>query len=230
MKLSRMCKAKYAGVAQHRNRARGRYWCNCEENGNKGCDILPLTATPSVRLCGIIIFAHVPSDPEAKRQALQASGTFNPRATQVRHQLFQQSNFFDPEDLLQIKYETLRALEVEHYPIAKAARDFGLSRPTIYEAQSQFQEQGLEGLLPHKRSPKAAHKVTDEVLQYFKEQVAAEPDLKADELARACASTLWGEVASPHPFWLTTTVFALFGAIIWKRSSCGTFSTLIIAS
>jgi transposase len=126
----------------------------------------------------------MPSDPEAKRQALQASGTFNSRATQVRHQLFQQSNFFDPEDLLQLKYETLRALEVEHYPIAKAARDFGLSRPTIYEAQSQFQEQGLEGLLPHKRGPKAAHKVTDEVLQYFKEQVAAEPDLKADELAR----------------------------------------------
>ena len=126
----------------------------------------------------------MPSDPEAKRKALQASGTFNPRAAQVRHPLFQQSAFFDPEDLLQLKYETLRALEVENCPIARAARDFGLSRPTIYEAQTQFQEVGLEGLLPHKRGPKAAHKVTDEVLEYFKDQVAAEPDVKADELAR----------------------------------------------
>jgi len=184
MKLSRMCKAKYAGVPQHPNRSCGHCCRNDEAMNNEGCDILPLTVAPSVRLCGIITFTLMPSDPEAKRQALQASGTFNSRATQVRHQLFQQSNFFDPEDLLQLKYETLRALEVEHYPIAKAARDFGLSRPTIYEAQSQFQEQGLEGLLPHKRGPKAAHKVTDEVLQYFKEQVAAEPDLKADELAR----------------------------------------------
>jgi transposase len=126
----------------------------------------------------------MPTDPEAKRRALQASGTFNPRAAQVQHPLFQQSSFFDPEDLLQLKYETLRALEVESYPIAKAARDFGLSRPTIYEAQNQFQEQGLEGLLPHKRGPKAAHKLTEEVLQYVKDQVASESDIKAEELAR----------------------------------------------
>ncbi|MCL5096398.1 MAG: helix-turn-helix domain-containing protein [Candidatus Omnitrophica bacterium] len=126
----------------------------------------------------------MPSDPEAKRKALQASGTFNARAGQVRHPLFQQSSFFDPEDLLQLKYETLRALEIESYPVAKAARDFGLSRPTIYQAQNQFQEQGLEGLLPHKRGPKAPRKLTDEVLQYFKDQVAAESDIKAEELAR----------------------------------------------
>ena len=103
----------------------------------------------------------MPPDPEAKRKALQATGTLNPRAAQVRHPLFQQSSFFDPEDLLQLKYETLRAVEIEHCPIAKAARDFGLSRPTIYEAQVQFQQQGLEGLLPHKRGPKAAHKLTE---------------------------------------------------------------------
>lgn len=126
----------------------------------------------------------MPRDPETKRQALQTSGTFNPRAAQVRHPLFQQSSFFDPEDLLQLKYETLRALEIEHCQIAKAARDFGLSRPTIYEAQTQFQQQGLEGLLPHKRGPKAAHKLTEEVLQYFQEQLAAQSELKAEELAR----------------------------------------------
>jgi transposase len=126
----------------------------------------------------------MPTDPQAKRRALQASGTFNPRAGHVQHPLFQQSSFFDPEDLLQLKYEALRALEVETYPIAKAARDFGLSRPTIYEAQNQFQEHGLEGLLPHKRGPKAAHKLTEEILQYVKDQVASVSDIKAEELAR----------------------------------------------
>jgi transposase len=119
-----------------------------------------------------------------KLQSLHDSGTFNPRSGKVRHTLFAQGDFFDARDLLQLKYETLRALEVESYPIAKAARDFGLSRPTIYEAQNQFQEQGLEGLLPHKRGPKAAHKLTEEVLQYVKDQVASESDIKAEELAR----------------------------------------------
>jgi transposase len=126
----------------------------------------------------------MPNDPTAKRQALQAAGTFNRRAAQVRHPLFQQSSFFDPEDLLQLKYETLRALEKDHCPVAQAAREFGLSRPTIYEAQTQFQQQGLEGLLPHKRGPKSAHKLTDPIRQYLREQVAAEPGVNAEELAR----------------------------------------------
>lgn len=123
-------------------------------------------------------------DPQAKRQALQATGTFNPRAAQVRHPLFEHSSFFDPEDLLQLKYEALRALEVENCPLAKAARDFGLSRPTIYETHTQFQQQGIEGLLPHKRGPKAAHKLTGELLEYLRQQAAAEPGARAEELAR----------------------------------------------
>lgn len=125
----------------------------------------------------------MPTDPHAKRAALQTTGTFNSRAAQVRHPLFQQSSFFDPEDLLQLKYETLRAVEVEKCPIAKAARDFGLSRPTIYEAQAQLQQQGLDGLLPRKRGPKAAHKLTDQVLEYLQEQAQAEPQAGAAELA-----------------------------------------------
>jgi transposase len=126
----------------------------------------------------------MPPNPHAKRKALQAAGTFNSRAAQVRHPLFQRSPFFDPEDLLQLKYETLRAVEVEKCPVAKAARDFGLSRPTIYGAHTQLQQQGLEGLLPHKRGPKAAHKLTDQVLQYVREQAAAQSEIKAEELAR----------------------------------------------
>jgi transposase len=86
--------------------------------------------------------------------------------------------------LLQLKYETLRALEIEACPIAKAAREFGLSRPTIYEAQTQFEQHGLEGLLPHKRGPKAAHKLTAEIRQYLQQQAGAEPGVKAEELAR----------------------------------------------
>lgn len=122
--------------------------------------------------------------PQSKRQALKASGTFNPRAGQVHHKLFEQSDFFDPEDLLQLKYESLRALEKDAYSIAQAAGEFGLSRPTIYQAQGQFQESGLEGLLPRKRGPKSAHKLTPQVRQYLEELSAAEPELNSSELAR----------------------------------------------
>jgi transposase len=184
MKLRHICKVNYAVRMPTPNHAWDIYsLIDAYITGNSR-GIPPLTTLQAVRSCGIFLFTLMPRDPEAKRKALQTTGTFNPRASQVRHPLFQQSSFFDPEDLLQLKYETLRALEIEHCPIAKAARDFGLSRPTIYEAQIQFQQQGLEGLLPHKRGPKAAHKLTEELLQYFQEQLAVQPELKAEELAR----------------------------------------------
>ena len=123
-------------------------------------------------------------DPQAKRLALHASGTFNPRHDRVRHELFQRSDFFDPRDLLQLKYETLRALKEEGYSIARAAADFGLSRPTIYQTQNHFQERGLEGLLPEKPGPKNPHKLTVEVRRHLQELIQAEPELGGRQLAR----------------------------------------------
>jgi transposase len=126
----------------------------------------------------------MPPNPDTKRQALQDTATFNPRSDQVRHPLFAQSEFFDPRDLLQLKYETLRALEVDGYSIAKAATEFGLSRPTIYQAHDQFKHQGLEGLLPRKRGPKNPHKLTDQIWQFLQELQAIEPELDAREFVR----------------------------------------------
>lgn len=123
------------------------------------------------------------SPPKTKQEALRATGTFNARFAQVRHPIFQRSEFFDPEDLLQLKYETLRALETDGYSIARAASDFGLSRPTIYQAQQHFQEQGLQGLLPRKRGPKQPRKLTPKILEHLQELLAADPQLKAAKLA-----------------------------------------------
>ncbi len=122
-------------------------------------------------------------DPDHKGHALQTSGTFNPRAAQVRHARFQNSEFFDPRDLLQLKYETLRALQHDGYSIAQAAAEFGLSRPTIYQAQTQFQQAGLPGLLPQKRGPKQPYKLTAAVRQFLEELRAGPAALSAAELA-----------------------------------------------
>src|SRR5437870_11827517 len=114
--------------------------------------IIPLTIWLGRTCYGINRFTLMPDNvtPSKKRQALQASGTFNPRHARVRHPLFQNSEFFDPQDLLQLKYESLRALKQDDYSFAKAAGEFGLSRPTLYQAQAHFQGKGLEGLLPAK--------------------------------------------------------------------------------
>lgn len=148
--------------------------------------LFPLTAAGAGVHYGINTFTSMPDHPSppSKRKALQASGTFNPRPGRVRHPLFQDSEFFDPQDLLQLKYESLRALQKEPYSVAGAAREFGLSRPTLYQAQAHFAAHGLEGLLPGKRGPRQAHKLTPEVRAYVQELWGAQPKLSAGQLAR----------------------------------------------
>jgi transposase len=153
-------------------------------NIERYCESIGLTGKPIPMILWYKLLYTMPDQPDPKHQALRDNGTFNPRADQVQNALFRQSDFFDPQDLLQLKYETLRALEADRYSIAQAAREFGLSRPTIYQAQSQFQQQGLEGLLPHKRGPHNPHKLTAPVRNYLQELLAAEPSLLAEELAR----------------------------------------------
>lgn len=126
----------------------------------------------------------MPTDPQ-KIQALRLSGALNRHPERVRHPAFAENDFFDPHDLVQLKYETLRAVEVDGRPIAQAASDFGLSRPTIYEAQQQLRQNGLEGLLPRKRGPKKPRKLTREVSDYMRERLARDPDLKSAALARS---------------------------------------------
>lgn len=149
------------------------------------CGIFALTQAVVVLVCGINTLTNMTNSPaHAKRRALQVSGTFNPRSPEVGHALFARSDFFDPQDLVQLKYETLRALEKDGYSIARAAEEFGLSRPTIYQAQAHFQEGGLPGLLPRQRGPKRPHKLTGEVLAHLQDLRQKEPGLSTAELAR----------------------------------------------
>jgi transposase len=177
-----MCKAYY--TAKTRSGPGG--WGLKQAYNAGGMQLFPLTAWLDGSYYGINTFTHMPdpTSPASKREALQASGTFNSRHARVRHRLFQDSEFFDPEDLLQLKYESLRALERDDYSVAQAASEFGLSRPTLYQAQAYFQAQGLAGLLPGKRGPKGAHKLTPKLLDQLRQWLAAEPALGARQLAQ----------------------------------------------
>lgn len=120
-----------------------------------------------------------------KQRALQQQGTLNLRPQDVTHPLFQESEFFDAHDLVQVKYEMLRQVRVDKRPISQAAKEFGFSRPSFYQAEFNFQQSGLSGLLPGKRGPRSGHKLTPEVMQFVAEQRSAEPLLSFAQLAEA---------------------------------------------
>jgi len=118
-----------------------------------------------------------------KRQRLKEHGTLNPHPEQISDPLFAEQAFFDPHDLLQVKYEMLRRVEREGWSITRAAKVFGFSRPAFYQARAAFEAAGFGGLLGKKRGPRRAHKLTNEVLAYVGELRAADPRLSMRRVA-----------------------------------------------
>ncbi|MGH8200981.1 MAG: helix-turn-helix domain-containing protein [Steroidobacteraceae bacterium] len=128
-----------------------------------------------------------PATPDSKLVALKESGTANPYPEDVHDPGFAGNDFFDPRDLVQVRYEMLRRVRTEGQPIAETAARFGISRPTFYKAQSDFERAGLVGLLPQKRGPRAPHKITTEVLRFIEELRAENPNAGIHSLISAVA-------------------------------------------
>ena len=121
---------------------------------------------------------------DSKGRALREYGALHPRPGQVHDPIFQHSEFFDPRDLVLVKYEMIRRVRVEGRPASEAARAFGFSRVALYQAMAAFQKEGLPGLLPRRRGPKAANKLTEAVLEFIDQQRTDDSNLRAPALAK----------------------------------------------
>ena len=115
--------------------------------------------------------------PDQKALALKRTGTLNPRPDSVSDGLFKENPFFDRKDLLQVRYEMLRRHSVEGVSIVDVATRFGVSRPTVYQAQAAFQQAGLSGLLPKHRGPKEGHKLSTQIIEQVRSLRTADPGL-----------------------------------------------------
>jgi len=121
--------------------------------------------------------------PDPKAEALAQRGCLHPHPERVSEELFTSSEFFDPRDLLQVKYEMLRRVLVERDTVSQSAARFGLSRPSFYQARVLYEKGGLPALLPKKPGPRRAHKLSEEVVEALREMLDKEPDLSASALA-----------------------------------------------
>jgi transposase len=113
--------------------------------------------------------------PTPKRQILRQTGTLNPRPDRVTDELFTDSVFFDPNDLLQVKYEMLRRVHCDDFTVRRAAQLFGFSRPSFYQARETFTRGGLGALVPQKRGPRRAHKLSQKIMAFIERTIAADP-------------------------------------------------------
>ena len=104
----------------------------------------------------------------ARRKALLETGLLHPSPEAVTASLFVGSNpFFFVHDKVQVKYELLRAHEVEGVSISKASQIHGYSRAAFYLIASAFEEKGMLGLLDERRGRRGPVKVTPEIIAYL---------------------------------------------------------------
>ena len=120
---------------------------------------------------------------DPKTETLLQEGTLNLSPEKVSDPKFQQEEFFDPRDVVQVKYEMLRRVRIEQVSIKQAAEEYGVSRPTYYQAASNFHGAGIGGLVPRKRGPRGPHKLRGEVLAFLKGQVIVGQPVRARKLA-----------------------------------------------
>jgi transposase len=118
---------------------------------------------------------------DSKSEALAQDGVLNRHPDAVRDALFAGNPFFDPKDLVQVRYEMVRRHRIDGAAISEVAAAFGVSRPTYYKAQDALETAGLAGLLPSQRGPKGGHKISAEVIAFVAELKAASPELTTPE-------------------------------------------------
>lgn len=118
---------------------------------------------------------------DSKSAALAQDGVLNPYPEAIRDALFTGNPFFDPKDLVQVRYEMVRRHQADGVAISEVAAVFGVSRPTFYKASAALETAGLAGLLPSRRGPKGGHKISAEVIGFVADLKAASPELTTPE-------------------------------------------------
>jgi len=107
----------------------------------------------------------------SRHEEMRENGTFNHHADTVSAEIFSGSQFFDAHDLIQVKYEMLRAVEKENLDVSSASASFGFSRVSFYQIKKVFDENGVVGLIPKKRGPKGSRKLNGDDVEFAKNLV-----------------------------------------------------------
>jgi transposase len=118
-----------------------------------------------------------------KYDNLKRAGLLHPAPQVVNDPLFREHpEFFDAHDSLQVRYEMIRAHEIDRRSVVEICRRYSISRQTFYTLQQRFVSAGTAGLLFQRPGPKGPSKLTMEVLEFVEQQLEQEPNLRAVQI------------------------------------------------
>jgi len=121
---------------------------------------------------------------EAKTEHLRESGSLNGYPQNITDEQFKFEEFFDPRDMVQVKYEMLRRVRIDGWSVTRAAAAFGFSRVAFYQIQKTFAREGLPGLIRKPKGPQRAHKLSAGVMTFILQRRARDKTIRASALAQ----------------------------------------------
>ena len=118
-----------------------------------------------------------------KDEALKKSGCFNNNHENVTASIFESAPFFDRKDIVQVKYEMIRAVTKDEGSITEISDAYGFSRKSYYQTSEAFESGGLHALIPKKTGPKGPSKLNTEVAEFIDSYLAGHKGAKPKEIS-----------------------------------------------
>ena len=113
---------------------------------------------------------------------LKENNSYNKKADKVSNKLFLTNPYFDSYDIVQVKYEMLRAVKNDKLSVSGTSKQFGFSRTAYYKIEKHFNEKGIDGLCFKKTGPKAPAKVTEDLLNFAANLKSQQPNITNAEI------------------------------------------------
>lgn len=119
-----------------------------------------------------------------KKDVLSKIGALNKNPAKVTNSLFIEQDFFDPLDNVQIKYEMLRANQVDNQKVSHVCKQFNYSREAFYVILRRFKKQGIVGFLENSRQKKNTIMLNQGIVKMIIHTKFNNPDISGSNLAQ----------------------------------------------
>jgi hypothetical protein len=117
-----------------------------------------------------------------KKEALVENGTFNRNHEKVKRSKFLAGGFYDPTDIMQVKYEMLRDAMGDIGSIEALSGEYGYTRASYYNIREAFDRGGVMALAHGKTGPKEPRKLTREAQAHIEGYTAGHPSASANDI------------------------------------------------
>ena len=121
---------------------------------------------------------------ETKQDFLNKEGLANRKPERVTHSLFLTSDFFDPLDLPQVKYELLRAARVDNISVTEACKLFGFSREYFYRLERAFMKHGYVSVIGSTMGRRPIIALNQEIVGFIVHRKLEESRLSGESLRK----------------------------------------------